>query len=61
MKTTKCDKCGKEINRGPMQQAHFPHYKIYVSDLFGLLREVDLCNDCENALCSWLKGASDEQ
>ena len=60
MKTIKCDRCGKEINRHPMQQALFPHFKIYVFDLFGFLREVDLCNDCEDALYSWLKGADDE-
>lgn len=60
MRTVMCDKCGKEIKRDAMQQAHFPHFTMYVHDLFGFFREVDLCNDCEDALYEWLKGADDE-
>jgi hypothetical protein len=60
MKTTKCDKCGKEINRHPLQQAHLPSITIYVNEGF-TVREIDLCNDCEKELYAWLKGADYER
>ena len=58
MKTIKCDKCGKEINRHPLQQARFPIIIIYVNEGFGA-REIDLCNSCEKDLYEWLKGVDE--
>lgn len=59
MKTIRCDKCGKEINRNPLQQACLPSVTIYVNERF-VIREIDLCNDCEKELYAWLEGASDD-
>ena len=60
MKTIKCDKCGKEINRHPLQQAHFPSITIYVNEGFRV-REIDLCNGCEEDLYAWMKGTEDDK
>jgi predicted amidophosphoribosyltransferase len=55
MKTIKCDKCGTEISKHPLQQAYFPSITIYVNEELGF-REIDLCSGCEKDFYKWLIG-----
>ena len=54
MKTVRCDRCGKIITRHPLQQAHFPSFAIYLHASSSSFSVIDLCDDCEDALYSWI-------
>ena len=49
-----CDKCGKEIKIDSICNSIIPSYKIQKMDAWGLLMNIDLCDDCEVALNKWL-------
>ena len=61
MKTTKCDRCGKEIGQGwhTLTQTVFPVVKVsYVNGMPLMAYDVYLCSNCQKAVYDFIFGGN---